>query len=49
MSGPLPEASALVGLDVPPECLPGVRAALDGLVEHLRILEEFEIPEDEAA
>lgn len=43
---PLPDAAALVGLEIPPECLPGVRAALESLAEHRRILERGEAAAD---
>lgn len=41
----LPPANALIGLEVPAECLPGVLVAMDGLREHLRNLEGFALPE----
>lgn len=43
---PLPDAARLIGLDIPPECLPGVRGALDALAEHLRIVDEGESTDD---
>jgi hypothetical protein len=41
----LPPAAALLGLEVPSECLPGVILNLEALAEHLRNLERFELPE----
>ena len=35
-------AAALIGLDIPPECLPGVTANLQALTEHLRNVEAHE-------
>ena len=45
MGEALPPAAALLGLEVPPECLPGVIANLEALAEHLRNVESFELPE----
>jgi hypothetical protein len=42
----LPGAAELIALDIPAECLPGVSAALDGLADHLRILDGFDVPAD---
>jgi hypothetical protein len=33
-------ARALLDLDIPPECLPGVRANLDVLAGHARLVEQ---------
>ncbi|MES2338015.1 MAG: AtzG-like protein [Pseudomonadota bacterium] len=39
MPDPLPDAAALLGLEIPDECRPGVNANLKALAEHIRILE----------
>lgn len=36
---PLSAALALLDLDLPPQCVPGVRANLELLREHLRVLQ----------
>jgi hypothetical protein len=36
---------AILDLDVPPECEPGVQANLEALAEHFRLVDEFEIVE----
>jgi hypothetical protein len=46
---PLLSADALLDLEVPEECLPGVRANLALLAEHLRNLEGFVVPEADEA
>ena len=33
-------ARALLGLDIPPECLPGVRTNLDVLAGHVKLVEQ---------
>ena len=36
----LPHAAAMLGLDLPDECLPGVRDALNALDAHWRLLDD---------
>lgn len=38
-------ATRLVAIDLPAECVPGVRANLDLLREHFANVEAFEIPD----
>lgn len=42
----LPPAAALLGLEVPPECVPGVIVNLAALAEHLANVEGFAVPEE---
>jgi len=36
---------AILDLDVQPECEPGVKANVEALAEHFRLVDAFEIPE----
>jgi hypothetical protein len=44
--GALPPPTLLIALDLPAECLPGVRANLEALRAHLDNLEGFTLPEE---